>query len=159
MFMIPRSLAAGVMLICVACSSPIAVREVTIPSHEQDQPDSFVEEITYEPTGSFYNEEMCVVVSQQALWSPGDIANRLRQQIISSVKVTIDGQDVDKISSSSFLVLHFMIEDGEEVGTYGDPLDMCFSLTGLSSGQHTGQIQITASSGQVFSETWAFVTE
>ncbi len=156
-----RGFVEVVLLLCVSCTVVVPKREVTILSSDLNQRSLFIEEITYQLEGPFFAEEMCLAISPLAIWESGDTATQLRDQIASSTNITIDGELIssNRISYRSRPIEISVIEDGQVVGSHGGTLNICFSVAHLRSGDHTGHIQITASSGREFSDNWEFAIE
>jgi hypothetical protein len=146
---------ATILLLCISCSS-LADRKVTILSDQLDHSDDLVEGISYQSQGWFYSGEMCIAISQRSVWEPGNTATQLYEHITSSVKVTIDDQEIERIANQSRTIEISVIEDGQVVGSHGSTLDLCFSVAGLATGNHVGNMQIVSSSGRMFSYDWEF---
>lgn len=105
-------------------------------------------------------EKMCVVVLQKGFWEVGVSGDELQQQISSTLLITVDDNQIpiENIEIVDYLMdeISEFDDEGNVIGSYRPPLDVCLLTQNLSSGSHRAKIEAANISGDTYSYTWDF---
>ncbi len=153
------------LLLCVACS----------PNEEANQWAAEAARLLRapEPTPSYISlapspgstrssmKEICVWLDPGALWEPGNLAEELDQQLMTSLRLTLDGSPIP-IPRSNLIYsgpLYGEVDKGGRfAGSHGGFVSACAPIT-PSKGLHLASVQVTSMSGVVRKYVWAFRIE
>jgi hypothetical protein len=101
--------------------------------------------------------QICVYISQENVWEPGDYAETLDEKIRLNSELKIDDAasqlDEPCLIPGNLFLRHD--EQGNLLGTFGDPTCLCTTKQ-RDGGEHQGFIEIRMPSGKEYSHIWTF---
>jgi hypothetical protein len=119
-------------------------------------PNYLVSESNFYPV----NDHLCIGVNEFLLWRQGDFGSDLREQIRSTLVITVDSKAIDTtgmpFSGFDLLIAEYN-DTGELVGSHGPGFSFCFSTRDLQHGFHEASIEIRDRNGKQFHYEWGFV--
>lgn len=160
-----------IFLFITACNSPTQIRQSTfqtdnrlIESVEYAPRPTFIHHIVVYWGRLFFEEELCVGLNMEYLWSAGFDANTLNDHFLQNdnIIIQIDEQrysmDSEQVYGETGLSLTFVYDEtGQEViGSYSD-LANCVDITGLADGHHHFIVEIVDVSGMIHEFDWSIV--
>ncbi len=96
-----------------------------------------------------FGSAICVEISQESLWRPGDDISGLSKRITESTKVVVDYSEVST-SITQFNSISPVYVEGKLVAVVGGPIEICFSSKSLNAGFHLAKISFSTASGNSY---------
>jgi hypothetical protein len=106
----------------------------------------------------FYDAQtLCILIIEGNFFERGDNAQSLHSQLILTLEIEIDGQDmsISNIYSGDGLRTRYD-ENNNVIGTSGSPSAACLDIPQLENGLHTIAVRASSTSGIEYSQSWKF---
>ncbi len=126
----------------------LASRALTIQSDGRSHLNGFVLHSSF---SNAKDEWLCVSIVPRLLWETGDHADALRRTLIRNLKITINRKPVPRgfIDLSWPLTADFaMTTNGNGIGSYGAPINACFTTRFLPTACYTVAVHEARVSGK-----------
>lgn len=97
-----------------------------------------------------------IFINDSVIWEPGDDAPTLTKQIAQSLNLSIDGASVEPYYFDEFVPPIDMYDSqGNVVGSHYGQSSIYYFYSDLDSGFHNLTLEVTSTSGKIFSRSWS----
>ncbi len=134
-------------------------KKVEVNPHDAMPESSFVVEVrAASTTEDNDSDKMCIEISQETLWKPGDQTSELTGFIANNTIISLDNEIVPESTISKWVITtdNLVTQNGEVLGSYGGNIIFCVNTGQLSNGAHSATIEIKSTDGMNHSYRWSF---
>jgi hypothetical protein len=143
---------------CATAPSPEIIAQTAQPLWSSPRPTpKFVRGLDLSFSQDRSVNRVCLELSQADIWEPGEY--HTYERVVSTARVEVDGIAQGDTEIAQIATLLFRRDAlGNEIGSHGGDISVCFNINGLRDGLHHATVTFQKRSGARIGYQWAFKT-